>query len=75
VQDPRGKVKEQNSIPQPGCMTGLGKIQEQPTPPGEDDVLLEEFLSLVASIAMRLTGPVKQHNNSNTTDQRGVRRP
>jgi len=56
-------------------MTGLGKKQEQSAPAGEDDVLLEEFLSLVASIAMRLTGPVKQHNNSNTTDQRGVRRP
>ena len=67
MQDPLAKAEEQNRTGESCSIMGLGNKNVQQAPAGEDDVLLDEFLSLVASIAMRLTEPGKQHNNSNIT--------
>ena len=75
MQDPQAKAKEQTLTPQSGSMMGLGDKKEVQASSLDDDVLLDEFLSLVASIAMRLTEPCKQHNNSNTTPVQEVSKP
>ncbi len=89
MQDPLAKVKEiksfdsptlslkaageLNIVPQPPVfLQGLG--DKAPVPSDVDDALLEEFLSLVATIAMRLTDDDYLHNNSNVTVCREVRK-
>jgi len=66
---------ELNIVPQPPVfLQGLGDKEVMPVPSEADDVLLEEFLSLVATIAMRLTDDDYLHNNSNVTVCREVRK-
>ncbi len=51
-------------------MSKQNTIEAAPNP-SPDDILVEEFCSLIARIAMRLTKDNGQHNNDNDSSQEG----